>query len=302
MADETKGAPALLRVPKEFGSEFQDDVHEAIRSLGGVPTKSILQFFANPELISRAVHPSMVNPFPDTILSGQELSALDPEFRRNRVMSPLDPRFIKYCHAHADLAKNTRAAGLAISTVTRGMPYTEEEAPVATEIHIVVLLVVRIAAAPDGEIDFESIRRLIFYLRQKMDFPIKSFSADGYNSVDFFQQMRKHGYATDLISVDRTTTVYDTFKGMLIAGRVHYPYCQYFMNEVQQLEKNQVTDKIQAPVLGSKDMADAVASTVWFLANKFRVTEAQDAYPDMMPYDPHDQGFVGDYDESDSFW
>jgi len=302
MTDEVKGSPVLLRVPKEFGAEFQDDVHEAIRSLGGVPTKSILQFIANPEMIFRAVHPDMVNPFPDTILSGQELSLLNPEFRRNQVMSPLDPRFVKYCHAHADLAKNTRAAGLAISTVCRGMPYADEEAPVAPEVHIVVLLVVRITAAPDGEIDFESIRRLIFYLRQQMGFPIKSFSADGYQSVDFFQQMRKQGYTAELISVDRTTTVYDTFKGMLVAGRVHYPYCQYFMNEVQQLEKNQVTDKIQAPVLGSKDMADAVASTVWFLANKFKTTDAQDAYPDMATYDPRDQGFVGDYGEEDSFW
>jgi hypothetical protein len=126
-----------------------------------------------------------------------------------------------------------------------------------------------------GEINFEDIREYIFLLKD-MGFNIRKLTADGFQSVDFLQIIKRRGIDCDVLSLDRTDVPYETFKSKLLEGIVELPWVdigntrvfespqspeEWFLKEAKTLEK--AGNKITKPAKGTKDVIDAVTGCVY---------------------------------------
>jgi hypothetical protein len=109
-----------------------------------------------------------------------------------------------------------------------------------------------------GEVDFARIRELINDLRRR-GYNLAQVSFDGWQSVDSRQILRRQGFRTALVSVDRDLGAYETLKELVNTGRLHLPRYEPLLRELKRLE---LVDgrKVDHPRGGSKDCADALAA------------------------------------------
>jgi len=147
--------------------------------------------------------------------------------------------------------------------VEEGEP-THEILPV-----IAIDLVLRIVPPPGGEIEFAQIRELIKRLRDVHGLPIKYVTTDGFQSVDLRQIMRKYGFQTDYLSVEKIEP-WRAFRDAVYDTRVLVPQHQYLLKELSELETTIINnkEKVDHRPQGSKDVADAVCGVVSFLLNR----------------------------------
>jgi hypothetical protein len=123
----------------------------------------------------------------------------------------------------------------------------------------------------EEEIDFETIRKFIFELCAK-NFPIAKVTLDGWESVDFKQQLDKKGIPCEILSVDRTMLPYNTLKDLLYQGLISFYHNPILIRELNELQINQ--NKVDHPKesaqrlkeeskkAGSKDIADCLAGAI----------------------------------------
>ena len=125
----------------------------------------------------------------------------------------------------------------------------------------------------DAEIDFETVRKFVFKLSDK-GFDIVTTSLDGFQSVEFRQQLEKRGIQSELISMDRSKKPYDTLKSLLYQGKVDiYSYLVILreLKELQNTSRGKVDHPQKSPQRlkeeglkdGSKDVADALAGAIY---------------------------------------
>jgi hypothetical protein len=113
-----------------------------------------------------------------------------------------------------------------------------------------------------GEVELSRVRFLIFQL-QKFGYRIRYSSADGYQSKDMEQILKRHGIQHDYISMDKTTEPYETYRSAVYDGRVKCVYHPKLEEEMNKLERNYVLNKVDHPARGSKDLCDAVGQLVY---------------------------------------
>ena len=129
-----------------------------------------------------------------------------------------------------------------------------------TDPEIFADLVCRFVAPEGGEVDFARIRELIADLRRR-GFNLAQVSFDGWQSVDSRQILKRQGFRTALVSVDRDMEAYETLKEMLNEGRLRWYRYEPVLQECRGLELVGGT-KVDHRSGGSKDVADAVAGAV----------------------------------------
>jgi hypothetical protein len=111
-----------------------------------------------------------------------------------------------------------------------------------------------------------------------------SYVANGivsHNSADALQKLRKRGIEAEVVSVDKTSDAYDTLKDAIYEGRVvlhPHPWLEAELRSVQRIMKSGGRVKIDHPdrmtgpdgneVIGSKDVADALAGAVFSLTKR----------------------------------
>ena len=130
---------------------------------------------------------------------------------------------------------------------------------------IVLDLVLEVRPPPVGEINFGKIRALFYKLRDS-GMNLKWISYDSYQSTDSIQILRQNGFSTGEQSVDRTTIPYDILKQAIYDRRLVAPEHTKAREELLRLEHDARTGKIDHPVRGSKDCADAIAGVVYGLS------------------------------------
>jgi len=94
---------------------------------------------------------------------------------------------------------------------------------------------------------------------------LKWITFDGYQSADSLQILRQKGYVTGQCSMDKTPIAYEMTKTGLYDGRVMIPQHSKLLRELQMLEMDSRTGKIDHPSNGSKDISDALAGVVYGL-------------------------------------
>ena len=129
-------------------------------------------------------------------------------------------------HFHCDLAQKKDAVGLVLSACTgitevsrsREEDRKKERAPLVDH-----ELLIQIKAPPGGEIVFEDVRSILYWLKDDRGFRIKRSSFDGWQSLDSIQLMTRRGFLVEVLSVDRDQGPHTTQKDALYERRLFFP-------------------------------------------------------------------------------
>lgn len=259
----------VLNVPVDLRIEFEKDISGAIRDFGGLTTLATTPFIHNREALFECMELADKYAYASCLsLDEIDLEVGQPIVVPERVRH--DVRQMRV--AHVDLALTGDSAGLAVGHIagTRTIERVKQDTgEVIREVLPVVAydVVLRINPPRDGEIDFAKIRQIIYDLRDNHNLPIKVVTTDGFQSADFRQILAKKGYATEYLSLDRTTQPYKSFRDALYDQRIILPRHQTLIKELSELEfmRNGAKEKVDHKPRGSKDVADAVCGVAAYL-------------------------------------
>jgi hypothetical protein len=272
-----------VEVPDVFRASFEQDIDTALQNIAGVATWGSKNLISHKERFHQSIieGTSRVHPFTvDTPRLGvaQEEPTLiglvdKPKLVRvadkslntiRPIWFPESDRFI-----HVDLAKNRDAAGISMGCINGSKELVRHDSEgkefKTHDWTFWVDFMLRIKAARGDEIDFGKIRQFITYLRDQLRFPVALVSADQYQSVQMLQDLRKQGFKTKQVSVDKTTLAYDMLKLLHMECRIDmYPY-QPYIDEALRLKDITIKGrrKVDHPIDGSKDVSDSLAGCVF---------------------------------------
>jgi len=248
-------AHLIRRIPHEFKSEFEHDLLSAIRDIAGCSTLAMNPYLINTEAVAAAfgARPSVLS------LERTDFVTTRPAIHREHIAHSQEPRL-----AHVDLAVSGDSAGVAIGYVERFVPVTRSGSTIERLPKINFDLVLEVKPPRNGEIEFESLRRLFYGLRES-GMNLKWISFDTYQSRDSIQLLRQQGFVTGTQSMDADSTAYDVAKTALTHGRLAAPRHEHARTELIRLERDPKTGRIDHPAGFSKDCADAMAGVIYGL-------------------------------------
>lgn len=258
----------IIRVPVEFRKDFEKDIFNAIRDLAGISVQGVHKFIPSVEAISSVMTGKNIvdKEYLEVDFYDKEpiMTFILPNIERvKNPILPNSPRFI-----HLDLALTKDYVGIASSFV---MDYVqtvrEDESGIQTVVKepiVVVEWVIYIKAKTNQEIPLNKVRDFILDLK-RLGYPIAATSADGYQSALLLQDLTQAGLKTQIVSVDRDYNPYLNLKRMIYEKRIVLPKSERLKRELMDLIDT--GKKVDHPVDGSKDGADAVAGSVWLATN-----------------------------------
>jgi hypothetical protein len=257
--------PDILEIPITYQRTFQNNPERALRDLAGIPPATGDPFISLSYRIEEARdrwllrYQNIGSPVDESCTTPK----LEPWFQARESLKRV---------MHVDLAysENGDAAGLAMGHVRELVIIDGEEKP-----YIIIDCLVRLKAPPGGEIIFGDIRRLIYYIKEVRKFKLRRVTLDGFQSQDTIQQLRKKRLEADYLSIDKSKLPYEDLREAIYEGRIEFPKYITHMKpgdhktvEIAYAELSQLSDngkKIDHPVGGSKDVADAMAGVVYTL-------------------------------------
>jgi hypothetical protein len=267
----------IIHVPMELERRFETKLDISIRDLAGVATAAVNRLFSRPEVIRNAIDITRENPiYPETIEIGLK--------HRDRIEYHFDTEFVSYYNnmerllkyhrgitrfIHVDLAKNKDSVGIAggcIPLFYQRKTKNEHGQSIVQQLpFLYVDFVVRVKAIHGDQIEFEKVRQFLLWLRDTPKYPIARVSYDSWQSVHSLQMLETDGLDTETISVDKTDEPYLELHTAFVENRISIPKHGMLINEFQDLEHD-ITGrfgKVDHPVGGSKDVADAVCGMYW---------------------------------------
>lgn len=259
----------------QFATDYRKAPDEAAAKYECKPTRATDAYFRNPEIFRMAVdtpeQPVSVEYRLEEHVSEQtgiRVKSWEPVFTFSPDLKPKDGALYAM---HGDLAIRGDRAGVSMSHVVR----TEERVEIVVEedgehtersqmVEILrndftISLGADLGETPPREIQIRWLRRLAFDLI-KRGFPIRLVTLDGFQSVDTMQTLTNHGIETALVSTDRDANIWKTVKDVASEGRLSMPHSSLLQRELEALSR--VANKIDHPVGGSKDEADAFACSL----------------------------------------
>jgi len=251
----------VLEIPNIFKTNFENNPEKALRDLAGIPPAAGDPFISLTYKLDEAVERWQERY--DNLGSPVDESVTRPQFADWFVCKTPLKRV-----AHIDIGYSPKgdAAGIALGHIAEVVEVDGEMKP-----HIVFDCLYRVHAAAGQEILLGDLRRVLYELRDERRFRIKKVTMDGFQSTDTKQQLRKHRFQTEIVSVDKSMLPYEDLRDALYEDRCDFPpYVTYLkigdlqpvniaIKEISELEHDTSKGKIDHPVLGSKDIADAMA-------------------------------------------
>ena len=213
-------------IPIEYETEAKRNFDRFKRDIMAIPSLVLEPYFQQWNLVEAGVDPNIPNP-----LNAE--GKIKAEFRGKKG---------KVYYVHIDLSLVSDATGIA-------MCHEEEK-------KIIVDFMMQIKAPPGREIDLANIKGIVFGLKE-MGFSIGKVTFDQFQSASSIQELNKHGFQSEKLSVDRDLGPYETFKDGVYAGIIKYYHYQPLMDELRRLELVN-GKKVDHASGGSKDVADAV--------------------------------------------
>jgi len=248
----------VLEVPVDFRKQFETDILDALREIGGISVRSVNPFILDVSSIYDMFHKQK------TILNRtsvefktQKLTINAKRFKQKHL-----PRFV-----HIDIGLTNNHLGIAcgycpkFKNINRGQGLIEQLPVIEFDFAIDVV------PPPNDQIDLSKIRALIYKL-YSLGLNIRWVSMDSFNSADMIQRLRGKGFKAGIVSVDRTMEPYTSLKYALVDRRVKAPYHPRLEKELVNLEHDVVKDKVDHPSHGSKDIADCLAGVVHGLSRQ----------------------------------
>lgn len=263
----------VIEVPEDFRGDFENDLEGAIRDLAGVATVSVSPYIQRRTKIIDAIRPDMRHPFSVQVYDPSQPGkfywhkmlrpANDSEAGMRPILSPYAPR-----HIHIDPSLSGDSTGFAMGHISgwrevvrrddEGHKYSERAPEITADV------VLKIVPPIGGEIILGEVRKLVYQL-SRHGYMITCVSLDSWNSADAIQKLNQKGFNAIQLSVDRTMGPYDLLKSALYEDRLYYYDYPELLRELRELEHDRAKRKVDHPLRGSKDVADALAGIVWTL-------------------------------------
>lgn len=242
----------ILTVPIEYRQVFEEDLERAMMDVAGVRPGYRTRSFI-------PIEKSMFNSEREPMFSRDTLEIgvlaggnIEDYVREDYLFLHKQlPRYI-----HVDLSKNKDCTGIACVTILYN-------AAQESKLQYYVDFVCRIKAPVGDEIDYEKIRSFIRYLI-KQGLRIQGISYDSFQSYDSLQYFKKLNLIkhVELRSVDKYTESYYLLRSLLMTRAIDLYYHPILFKELQELQEDLGQGKIDHPIGGSKDMADALAGAI----------------------------------------
>ena len=277
----------VIEVPVEYKTDFEKDPIQSLKDYAGVGSGVTNPFIPQRDLIHKASESfNMLNEnrqlFTSESLCLNKIINLEEEtpdwemvVDQEYLNNIINPNVV-YA-GHIDLSKNKDACGLSIGHIVdyehkpkitvydKNIGEYREIEDVMAPIYMIDGAL-QIVAPPGEEIDYETIKRLVLYLKGKLY--LKWMSLDIFQSVMMIQSFRKANIKSGLQSVDTDIAPYAEVKAAIKDERIYYPNSPVLKKELRELEIDNKKQKVNHLVDGSKDVSDAVAGTVHLLFTK----------------------------------
>lgn len=266
----------VMEIPRVYKKDFEGNPQQALRDHAGIPPMVGDNFIGMVDKVE-ACGDAWLARYGD-IGSPVGTTLNIPEFAEWFVAKDTLPRAV-----HVDISYSAAgdAMGIAMGHVPE-LKYVDGGDKPESKPVIVFDCLIRIRPAPGRQIQLSQMREIIYYLNDDRGFNIKSVTFDGFQSTDSIQQMRRRGYKTGYVSMDRDLLPYHDLREAIYEARCEWPkYMTIIRNgdsklvEIAVQELLQLVDtgrKIDHPAGGSKDLTDAMAGVVYKLMGdrKFR--------------------------------
>jgi hypothetical protein len=126
--------------------------------------------------------------------------------------------------------------------------------------------ILEIEPPPNAEIPYHKIRSIIYTLH-RLGVKIRWITVDSFNATDMLQELNRKGFdETGIISMDKDLQAYNCLKNAFYTHTIEVPEHKKTLKELLQLEIDYEKNKVDHPMGGSKDCADALAGVVYSLS------------------------------------
>ena len=289
----------IIRVPEVYKKQFLGNPPKALRDLAGIPPRSGSNFIG----LGYKIEPCR-----ERWEANHDVGEESPIDTRGNIASWFHapdslPRVI---HIDFGLSGNGDALGFAMGHV-RGIERTSsgEDKP-----YIVYDLLRQWTAKPGSQVQFFEIRQFIYDLKDRFGFNVVKVTLDGFESTDTIQQLNMRRIHSEHLSVDKSKLPYYDLREAIYEDRIEWPRYMVISRkdeftpvEIAVSELEQVVEdqrKIDHPVNGTKDVADAMAGVAHLLMGdrRFRKrSRTETSYApqrDLMPTDKMHSAYLGE--------
>lgn len=245
-------------VPIEYIDDFRDKPYDSLRDVLGISNNALSPFIKTRYKVLDCVEYGKELGLESFLLRDDVILGVHgmPQVKQNTYcMNPSRPRYV-----HIDLSRNGDRCGIAMIRF-EGMRQIQRENGLPELLPVAVVeMACTIEPDPNNEIDIAEIRAFVQHLKVKYGFPIRGVSYDGFDSRESIQAWRKTGVKATMISVDRSSVPYKQFRDAMYDRRIALPDSAILTTEILELEFDEDKDKVDHPVMGSKDLSDAVCA------------------------------------------
>lgn len=260
LEDLKKQGYRLLQPPVDMKSDFVADFHVALRDLAGIAVTGAMSYITQ-ETISKCINSTRRNPFYTEILQiGTKDTDTIEEYFHIEEVPPILKRVPIYLHL--DLSLTTDRTGISAGGITSRKDVLTKDGTKVSLPFFTHLFSVAIEAPRGDKISYGKIVAFICWLR-KVGFNIAGISRDQFQSEYLAQELQAKGFHVTLLSLDRTPDGYIALNSVLMEERMDMLDHKLLQDELVHLQKDSVTNKIDHPTGGSKDVADSHAGWVW---------------------------------------
>ena len=249
----------LLHIPLDMRPDFLADFDIALRDIAGISVPGAMSFITQ-DAIDKCISTTRRNPFyTDTIQIGKDDNYTIEEFFHINEIPPEVLRAPTYIHL--DMALVNDRAGISGVAVTgrRDLPVGDKTVSVPTFTHS---FSIGIEAPRGSQISFQKVMLFLVWLRDK-GMNIQAISRDTFQSEYLGQQLEARNFKVDVLSLDRTNDGYITFRSVLMEQRIDLLDHKLLQDELIHLQRDSVSQKVDHPSGGSKDIADSIAGATW---------------------------------------
>jgi len=256
----------IIEVPIEYKDDFLKDPAGALRDIVGKSVQSINPFFRQRHKIHEAVERGEAKGlesflYKDNVHLGTE--GLPRIKVGHYCQNPGRPRYV-----HIDLSLTSDRVGIAMVRYDGMLDLVRSTGIVERLPKATIEMAVTVEPDHGHEIDIAEIRTWVRHLKTQYGYPINVVTYDGWNSAESIQQWRKQGVKTGMISVDRTSVPYKNLRDAFNDGRIDMYPQGVLIDELFNLEYNDKQDKIDHPIGGGKDCADAVCGAYYTMLRR----------------------------------
>lgn len=256
----------ILQVPIEFRANFLDDIDRALCDFAGISSSEISKYISG-AAVNDIKNTKRQNPFTKEIIEVGNGSDDKTQYFEFFDMEKVDKKLLqKPLYIHLDMSISGDMTGIAGVWIS-GKKVSVDGIDQAKDLFYTLAFSVSVKAPKGRQISFEKNRNFIYWLKSK-GFKIKGVTTDTYQSADFGQIITSKGYNYKVLSVDKVDTdrickPYQYLRTTIYEKRLDIYESKELTSELIDLERNLNTGKVDHPSGGKKDIADALAGSIY---------------------------------------